>query len=73
MPHLSSQQVEKLAEIGTFLRDKRLELGLSLEELAAKTLVRQSILAAIENASQRSYLNLFIPKVLFAVLPMPLA
>lgn len=51
MPHLSSQQVEKLAEIGTFLRDKRLELGLSLEELAAKTLVRQSILAAIENAS----------------------
>ncbi|MFN3678987.1 helix-turn-helix domain-containing protein [Thermosynechococcus sp.] len=51
MPHLSEQQAEKLAEIGAFLRDKRLELGLSLEELAAKTLVRQSILAAIENAS----------------------
>ncbi|HIK36029.1 MAG TPA: DUF4115 domain-containing protein [Thermosynechococcus sp. M98_K2018_005] len=51
MPHLSDQQAEKLAEIGAFLRDKRLELGLSLEELAAKTLVRQSILAAIENAN----------------------
>ncbi|WP_299044349.1 helix-turn-helix domain-containing protein [uncultured Thermosynechococcus sp.] len=51
MPHLSNQQAEKLAEIGAFLRDRRLELGLSLEELAAKTFVRQSILAAIENAS----------------------
>ncbi|HIK22987.1 MAG: helix-turn-helix domain-containing protein [Cyanobacteria bacterium J003] len=51
MPHLSDQQAEKVAEIGAFLHDKRLELGLSLEELAAKTLVRQSILAAIENGS----------------------
>ncbi|BAC09049.1 helix-turn-helix domain-containing protein [Thermosynechococcus vestitus] len=51
MPHLSNQQAEKLAEIGAFLHDKRLELGLSLEEVAAKTLVRQSILAAIENGS----------------------
>ncbi|MFN4280565.1 helix-turn-helix domain-containing protein [Thermosynechococcus sp.] len=51
MPHLSDQQAEKLAELGAFLREKRLELGLSLEELAAKTLVRQSLLAAIENGN----------------------
>ncbi|BCX13195.1 MAG: helix-turn-helix domain-containing protein [Thermosynechococcus sp.] len=51
MPHFSNEQAEKVAEIGAFLHDKRLELGLSLEELAAKTLVRQSILAAIENGS----------------------
>ncbi|MDR7922421.1 helix-turn-helix domain-containing protein [Thermosynechococcus sp. HY213] len=51
MPHFSNQQAKKLAEIGAFLREKRGEVGLSLEEVAAKTLVRQSILAAIENAN----------------------
>ncbi|XFA72518.1 helix-turn-helix domain-containing protein [Thermosynechococcaceae cyanobacterium Okahandja] len=48
MPNLTAQQAEKLTQIGAVLHEKRLELGLSLEELAAKTLVRQSILAAIE-------------------------
>jgi len=51
MPDLTAQQAEKLTEIGTFLHEKRLELGLSLEDLAAKTLVRQSILAAIEKGA----------------------
>ncbi len=51
MPNLTAQQAEKLTEIGAVLHEKRLELGLSLEELAAKTLVRQSILAAIEKGA----------------------
>ncbi|WP_448532837.1 helix-turn-helix domain-containing protein [Parathermosynechococcus lividus] len=51
MPNLTAQQAEKLTEIGTLLHEKRLELGLSLEDLAAKTLVRQSILAAIEKGA----------------------
>lgn len=42
------QQSQKLAELGNQLRLKRQEQGLSLEEVAAKTLIRRQLLQAIE-------------------------
>lgn len=45
---IEEQQTEKLMEIGDFLRQKRMEQALSLEKAAAKTLIRQPLLQAIE-------------------------
>ena len=42
------QQAELLVEIGTLLRHQRQEQQLSLEEVAAKTLIQRRLLAAIE-------------------------
>ncbi len=49
------EQVAKLAEIGAYLRQVRQEKSLTLETIAAKTMIRQSILEAIE-AGQTEYL-----------------
>lgn len=49
------EQTEKLAEIGSYLQQIRQEKSLSLEAVAAKTMIRQSILEAIE-AGQSQYL-----------------
>jgi cytoskeletal protein RodZ len=45
---LPSEQVEKLKEIGNKLREYRQEKSISLEEVAAKTQIRLSLLKAIE-------------------------
>lgn len=45
---IEQQQAEKLIEIGDRLRQKRMEQALSLEKAAAKTLIRQPLLQAIE-------------------------
>ena len=45
---LEQQRAEKLAELVTQLRLKRQEQGLSLEKLAAKTLIQRRLLQAIE-------------------------
>ena len=42
------QRAEKLAELGTQLRQARQEQGLSLEQVAAKTLIQRRLLQAIE-------------------------
>jgi transcriptional regulator with XRE-family HTH domain len=48
--HISfdQEQVQKLTEIGTFLRNLRTKKGMSLEEIATKTMVQQRFLDAIE-------------------------
>ncbi|WP_009632383.1 helix-turn-helix domain-containing protein [Synechocystis sp. PCC 7509] len=45
---IAEQQAELLRHIGDKLRQKRLEQSLSLEKAAAKTLIRQHLLVAIE-------------------------
>lgn len=45
---IEQQQAEKLTDIGDRLRQKRIEQALSLEKAAAKTLIRQPLLQAIE-------------------------
>jgi cytoskeletal protein RodZ len=45
---IEEEQAEKLRYIGDKLRQKRLEQALSIEEAAAKTLIRQHLLVAIE-------------------------
>lgn len=42
------EQIQKLTEIGTHLRNLRAKKGLSLEEIATKTMVQQRFLDAIE-------------------------
>jgi cytoskeletal protein RodZ len=42
------EQIQKLTEIGSHLRNLRAKKGLSLEEIATKTMVQQRFLAAIE-------------------------
>ena len=42
------EQVQKLTEIGTFLQNLRTKKGMSLEEIATKTMVQQRFLDAIE-------------------------
>jgi cytoskeletal protein RodZ len=46
---LNSDQSAQLHSIGSFLQQRRLELGVSLEEVAAKTLIRVPLLQAIED------------------------
>lgn len=49
MNQLNSDQSAQLHSIGSFLQQRRLELGVSLEEVAAKTLIRVPLLQAIED------------------------
>jgi cytoskeletal protein RodZ len=42
------EQMQKLTEIGTFLRNLRTKKGMTLEEIATKTMVQQRFLDAIE-------------------------
>jgi cytoskeletal protein RodZ len=46
--HLQQEQVERLMQIGAYLRHVREESGLSLEEVAARTLIQTRMLKAIE-------------------------
>lgn len=46
--HVQQEQVEKLKEIGSRLRQFRLEQSISLEEVAAKTRIQARLLNAIE-------------------------
>lgn len=48
---IREQQAEQLLEIGDRLRQKRVEQALSLEKAAAKTLIRQRLLQAIEKGN----------------------
>lgn len=48
MNKLSPSQIEKLKEIGTSLRQKRLERSMSLEQIAASTHIRLALLRALE-------------------------
>ncbi|MGH2413361.1 MAG: helix-turn-helix domain-containing protein, partial [Microcystaceae cyanobacterium] len=48
MDKLSPSQVEKLKEIGIYLRQKRLECSMSLEQIAANTRIRLALLRALE-------------------------
>lgn len=49
-PSFAPQPVEKLRELGTYLRQVRIEQAMSLEEVAAKTRIRLYQLEAIETA-----------------------
>lgn len=54
MPNLNQldqDRAAKLVEIGAFLQEKRQELGLPLDKIAAQTMIRQSILEAIETGT----------------------
>ncbi|MBF2046308.1 MAG: helix-turn-helix domain-containing protein [Leptolyngbya sp. IPPAS B-1204] len=46
--HLQQEQVERLMQIGAYLRHVREEGGLSLEDVAARTLIQPRLLKAIE-------------------------
>jgi len=48
MNKLSPSQAEQLQEIGTYLKQKRLDQSLSLEAIAASTMIRLPILHALE-------------------------
>lgn len=48
MNHLNPDQVEQLKEIGAHLRQRRQELSIPIEEVAAKTLIRLNMLKAID-------------------------
>ncbi len=48
MSKFSPEQVEKLKEIGIYLRQRRLELSISLEQITSSTLIRVGLLKAIE-------------------------
>lgn len=50
-PSLEQQQAEKLGEIGAELRQARQVQGLSIETVAAKTLIQRRLLRAIESGS----------------------
>lgn len=48
MEYLNSAQAQQLKEIGAYLQQKRQSLSMSIEEVAAETLIRAGILKAIE-------------------------
>ncbi|MFB2833519.1 helix-turn-helix domain-containing protein [Floridanema evergladense] len=54
MKVLTTEQGEKLREIGTYLRRLRKEQSISLEEVAANTYIRVSLLKALEEAQEES-------------------
>lgn len=54
MSILTTDQGEKLREIGTYLRRLRKEQSISLEEVAANTYIRTSLLKALEEAQEES-------------------
>lgn len=47
--YLAEEQADLLKQIGEELRQKRIEQALTIESIAAKTLIRQHLLVAIEN------------------------
>lgn len=51
---LTTEQGEKLREIGTYLRRLRNEQSISLEQVAANTYIRASLLRALEEAKEES-------------------
>jgi len=51
---LTTEQGEKLREIGTYLRRLRKEQSISLEQIAADTYIRTSLLRALEEAKEES-------------------
>lgn len=51
---LTTEQGEKLREIGTYLRRLRKEQSISLEQVAANTYIRASLLRALEEAKEES-------------------
>ncbi|MGA9377838.1 MAG: RodZ domain-containing protein [Phormidium sp.] len=54
MSILTTDQGEKLREIGTYLRRLRKEQSISLEQVAAITYIRTSLLRALEDAKEES-------------------
>lgn len=54
MNTLTTEQGEKLREIGTYLSRLRKEQSISLEQVAANTYIRASLLKAIEEAKEES-------------------
>lgn len=48
MNHLDPDQVEQVKEIGAYLRQRREDLSMSIEEVSAKTLIRAGVLKALE-------------------------
>lgn len=46
--NLQEEQIRRLSELGASLRQARQDLSLSLEDMAAKTMIRAGILSAIE-------------------------
>ena len=48
MNHLDPAQIEQLQEIGAYLKQRRQDLSMSIEEIAATTLIRLGMLKAIE-------------------------
>lgn len=51
---LTTEQGERLREIGTYLRSLRKEQSISLEQVAANTYIRASLLRAIEDGKEES-------------------
>lgn len=49
MYKLNSEQETQLHELGTYLRQKRIEQSISLKQVASKTLIRSEVLQAIED------------------------
>lgn len=54
MSVLTTEQGEKLREIGTYLRRLRKEQSISLEEVAANTYIRSSLIKALEEAEEET-------------------
>jgi cytoskeletal protein RodZ len=52
--HLEGQQEEQLAEIGQYLRQTRQDSLLTLEQVNGTTLIRQSLLTAIEDGNLKA-------------------
>ncbi|MGF1481970.1 MAG: helix-turn-helix domain-containing protein [Cyanophyceae cyanobacterium] len=48
MNRFNSEQVTQLKEIGTYLRQKRLEQSVSLRQVSSRTLIRSGVLKALE-------------------------
>ena len=49
MNKLSSEQETQLQELGTYLRQRRIEQSISLRQVASRTLIRSEVLQAIED------------------------
>lgn len=49
MKQLNQEQIDQLHSIGSFLYQRRLDLGVSLEDITARTRIRSTILKAIED------------------------
>ncbi len=49
MKQLNQEQIDQLHSIGSFLYQRRIDLGVSLEDITARTRIRSTILKAIED------------------------